>query len=147
MTANAAASAGDKIVRMRWPLYLPLIMTAVYGTPLNAETLNDKIVAATAGFPAVVSIYAKNLDSGAIYALRAEDRGRTASTIKLAILAAAFQAVAEGKVKWTDLSTLHDSDKVSGTGVLTEFSDGVKLPLSDLAHLMIGLSDNTATNM
>src|SRR6201999_4166968 len=63
-------------------------------------------------------------------------------------LASTFAAVQEGKVKWTDLSILHDSDKVSGSGVIgTEFADGDKLPLSDLAHLMIVLSDNTATNL
>ncbi len=72
---------------------------------------------------------------------------RTASTIKLPILCATFQAVQEGKLKWTDLTTLRDADKVSGSGILGEFSDGVKIPLVDLTHLMIVLSDNTATNL
>ena len=50
-------------------------------------------------------------------------------------------------MKWTDLTTLRDADKVSGSGILGEFSDGVKIPLVDLTHLMIVLSDNTATNL
>jgi beta-lactamase class A len=117
-------------------------------TAAQAQTLDQKIQRVIAGFPGTVGIFAKNLDSGTTYALHADDRVRTASTIKLAILAATFAAVAEGKVKWTDLSTLHDADKVSGSGVLgTEFADGDKLPLSDLVHLMIVLSDNTATNL
>jgi beta-lactamase class A len=117
-------------------------------TASSAETLDQKIQPAIAGFPGTVGIFAKNLDSGATYAFHADDRVRTASTIKLPILAATFAAVAEGKAKWTDLSTLHDADKVSGSGVLgTEFADGDKLPLSDLVHLMIVLSDNTATNL
>ncbi len=117
-------------------------------TAVSAETLDEKIHSAIGGFPGTVGIFAKNLDSGTTYAFRADEKTRTASTIKLAILAATFAAVNEGKVKWTDLSTLHDSDKVSGSGVLgSEFSDGDKLPLSDLAHLMIVLSDNTATNL
>jgi len=117
-------------------------------TAAHAQTLEEKIQSAIAGFPGTVGIFAKNLDSGATYALHADERVRTASTIKLAILAATFQAVADGKVKWTDLSTLHDSDKVSGSGVLgSEFADGDRLPLSDLVHLMIVLSDNTATNL
>ncbi len=45
------------------------------------------------------------------------------------------------------MTTLHDADKVSGSGILTELSDGVQLPLVDLTHLMIVLSDNTATNL
>ena len=127
---------------MRW------FLLAAIATICSGETLDEKIHAAIAGFPGTVGIFAKNLDSGAIYAFHADDRVRTASTIKLAILAATFAAVEERKVKWTDLSTLHDADKVSGSGVLgSEFSDGDRLPLSDLAHLMIVLSDNTATNL
>ena len=109
--------------------------------------MGDKISAATAGFSGTVSIFAKNLDTGATYALRPDDRVRTASTIKLPILCATFEAVKEGRLKWTDQVTLHDADKVSGSGILGEFSDGVKLPLVDVAHLMIVLSDNTATNL
>jgi beta-lactamase class A len=95
-----------------------------------------------------VSVFAKNLDSGATYALRADERVRTASTIKLGILAATFQAVAEGRVQWTDLSTVHDAEKIHGSGVIgNEFSEGDRLPLVDLVRLMIVVSDNTATNL
>jgi len=124
------------------PLFFLLTLTLAH-----AASLNDKVSAAIAGFSGTVSIFAKNLDTGATYALRPDDRVRTASTIKLPILCATFEAVKEGRLKWTDLITLHDSDKVSGSGILGEFSDGVKLPLVDVAHLMIVLSDNTATNL
>jgi beta-lactamase class A len=41
-----------------------------------------------------------------------------------------------------------NAEKVSGSGIIgTEISTGVHLPLRDAAHLMIVLSDNTATNM
>jgi beta-lactamase class A len=40
------------------------------------------------------------------------------------------------------------AEKVSGSGVIgSDLSDGVQLPLRDVANLMIVLSDNTATNM
>jgi beta-lactamase class A len=53
-----------------------------------------------------------------------------------------------GKAKWSERLTLTPADKVSGSGVLgTEFSDGEQLRLSDVAHLMMVLSDNTAANM
>ncbi len=116
-------------------------------TVAHAASLGDKISAATAGFGGTVSIFAKNLDTGATYGLRPDDRVRTASTIKLPILCATFEAVKEGRLHWTDLITLHDADKVSGSGILGEFSDGVKLPLADIAHLMIVVSDNTAANL
>jgi beta-lactamase class A len=124
------------------PLILLLTLTVAH-----AASLNEKIAAITAGYPGTVSIFAKNLDTGATFALHPDDRIPTASTIKLPILCATFEAVKEGRLKWTDLITLHDADKVSGSGILGEFSDGVKLPLADLTHLMIVLSDNTATNL
>lgn len=117
-------------------------------TLAQAQPLADKVQSAIAGFQGTVSIFAKNLDSGTTYALRADDKVRTASTIKLAIMAATFEAVQEGKAKWTDFSILHDAEKVTGSGVIgNEFTDGDKLPLTDLVHLMIVVSDNTATNL
>jgi beta-lactamase class A len=114
----------------------------------HAQPLADKINSAVEGFHGKVSIFAKNLDTGKTFAIRPDDRVRTASTIKLAILAATFQAVQEGKVKWTDFSILHDAEKVTGSGVIgNEFTDGDHLPLTDLIHLMIVVSDNTATNL
>ena len=109
--------------------------------------MDESVQASISGFPGEVSLFAKNLDSGATFALGADNRVQTASTIKLAILAATFAAAAEGKAKWTDISTLHDAEKVTGSGVLTEFSDGDRLTLSDLVHIMIVVSDNTATNL
>ncbi|HWJ39483.1 MAG TPA: serine hydrolase [Candidatus Limnocylindrales bacterium] len=110
--------------------------------------MSDNINSTIEGFRGTVSIFAKNLDTGKTFAIRPDDKVRTASTIKLAIMAATFQAVQEGKVKWTDFSILHDSEKVTGSGVIgNEFTDGDHLPLTDLVHLMIVVSDNTATNL
>ena len=80
--------------------------------------------------------------------IRAGDPVRTASTIKLPILCAVFDQVAAGKAKWTEPLTVTRAGQGSGSGIIgTELSDGVQLPLRDVAHLMIVLSDNTATNM
>jgi beta-lactamase class A len=95
-----------------------------------------------------VSLFAKNLDTGDTVAVRPTDPVRTASTIKLPILCALFDAVARGPLKWDDLLTVTKPEKVAGTGIIaSEISDGVQLPLRDVAHLMMVLSDNTATNM
>jgi beta-lactamase class A len=109
--------------------------------------MDQRIRAAIAGFQGDVSLYAKNLDTGVTYGIRENERVRTASTIKLAIMTTIFDAVAHGRAKWTEELVLHDSDKVGGTGVLHEFSDGVHLPIRDLMHIMIVVSDNTATNL
>lgn len=110
-------------------------------------TLDSRIRTQTKAFPANVWIYAKNLDSGAVYTLNGEERVRTASTIKLPVMIEVFAQVAEGKARFTDTITLRDADKVSGSGVVRELSDGVTLPVRDLVNLMIVVSDNTATNL
>lgn len=104
-----------------------------------------KPIAAKCG--GTVSLYAKNLETGQTIGIRETGRVRTASTIKLPIMAGVYAAIADGKGKWTDELTLTEQEKVSGSGVLQGFSNGVKLPLADIVLLMIILSDNSATNM
>lgn len=116
------------------------------------EKLAQKIDAATAGFKGAgfkgkVWIYAKNLDTGKDYSLRADEPVRTASTIKLPIMAETFRQVAAGKIKWDDELLLTKEKKKGGSGILFEFSDNSKLDLRTAVHLMIVLSDNTATNL
>lgn len=94
-----------------------------------------------------VWISARNLDSGARFALAENEKVRTASTIKLPIMCATYQGVAEGRWTLDEMRTLHDADKVSGSGIIREFSDGTKLSIRDLIHVMIVVSDNTATNL
>ncbi len=98
-------------------------------------------------FPGAVSLFAKNLDTGAAFGIRENERVRTASTIKVAIMVGVFAAVAEGRARWEEEFVLGESDKVGGSGVVRELSGGVRLPLRDLVHLMIVVSDNTATNL
>lgn len=112
-----------------------------------AADADAAVRARIAGFAGKVAIAAKNLDTGASYELNADEAVRTASTIKLPIMVEAFGAVAERRAKWTEKLKLRPETKVSGSGVLREFSDGVKIPLRDLVHLMIVVSDNTATNL
>jgi beta-lactamase class A len=105
--------------------------------------VNQKI----SGFPGTVTLYAKNLATGMSFSRAGEDPVRTASTIKLAIMAECFAEAAEGKLKLSEPITLRSSEKVSGSGILQELSDGISLPLRDVVDLMIVLSDNTATNL
>ena len=126
---------------------MALLLAFLLAGMLHAAGLDAGIEARVRKFPGTVSIYAKNLDSGAVYTLRGDDPVRTASTIKLALMAESFAAVSEGRAKWTETMVLRESDKVAGSGVLHELSDGVWLPLRDLVNLMIVVSDNTATNL
>jgi beta-lactamase class A len=115
--------------------------------PPNSQTLAEQIREAVHFFPGTVAAYAKNLETAADCGLHADERVRTASTIKLPIMAAVFAAVAEGRAQWTTRLRLREQDKVAVNDVLSEFSAGMKFPVLDLVHLMIVVSDNTATNL
>jgi len=113
-----------------------------------AQPLQDKLRARIAEFPGTVSLYAKNLDTGTAVGIRESDPVRTASTIKLPIMMAVFDAVDRRQATWTEPLTVTAAEKVGGTGIIgSEISDGVHLPLRGVIHLMIVISDNTATNM
>ena len=113
----------------------------------DAAALDGQVAAALAGFRGRVALYAKNLDTGATYSLHGDERVRTASTIKLAIMVTAFAKVAAGAVHWDDPVVLTKEKKLGGSGVLGEFADGTRLTLRDVVNLMIVVSDNTATNL
>ncbi|HZT31930.1 MAG TPA: serine hydrolase [Bryobacteraceae bacterium] len=124
------------------------LLALVLAAAAAAEPLPEALRARIGNFTGTVSLYAKNLDTGVSVGIRETAPVRTASTIKLPILLAVFDAVARGQARWTEPLTVTAAEKVSGSGILgSEISDGVQLPLRDVVHLMIVLSDNTATNM
>ena len=127
---------------------LAACLTFLLASVISAQSLKEALRARIGDFPGTVSLYARNLDSGSAIGIREGEPVRTASTIKVAIMMAVFDAVARGQAKWTDPLTVTAAEKVSGSGILeSEFSDGVQLPIRDVMHLMMVLSDNTATNM
>lgn len=114
--------------------------------PANSS-LDQRVRAEVAQFKGKVNLFAKNLDTGAVYDLGGGESVSTASTIKIAVMIEAFSRVAEGKAKWTDELLLTKDKKAGGSGILNEFSDGLRLTFRDGVTLMMLLSDNTATNL
>jgi len=114
---------------------------------VKQTALDQRVRAETAQFKGKVNLFAKNLDTGAMYELAGDERVSTASTIKIAVMVEAFARVSEGKAKWTDELVLTKEKKVGGSGILNEFGDGLHLTLRDAVTLMMIMSDNTATNL
>jgi beta-lactamase class A len=112
-----------------------------------ADPPADAIAALTRDFRGTVSLYARNLDTGREFGIEPDRRVRTASTIKLPIFCGLAAEVAAGRARWDEPITYRAQDRVSGSGVLQEFTAGAVLSLRDLAALMIVVSDNTATNL
>lgn len=124
-----------------------LLLLLICGTAYSQNTLDQEVKSLVNSFKGKVSLFAKNLDTGETYALNADERVRTASTIKIAVMIEAYARVAEGKINWTDELVLTKERKVGGSGILNELSDNLHLTFRDAVNLMMILSDNTATNL
>ena len=126
---------------------LVCVLTVGAQAQTRLERIDDQVKNLVNAFKGKVSLFAKNLDTGETYALNADERVRTASTIKIAVMIEAYARVAAGKLKWTDELILTKEKKVGGSGILNELSDNLHLTLRDAVNLMMILSDNTATNL
>lgn len=94
-----------------------------------------------------MGVAAIHLGTGETIAVDADRRFPTASVIKAAVLVELFHQIEAGRLRRDERLALTDEAKVGGSGVLHGLSAGTALTLLDLAHLMIAVSDNTATNM
>lgn len=112
-----------------------------------SPALDVRVRAEISPFKGKVSLFAKNLDTGETYSFNGDERVRTASTIKVAVMIEAFARVVEGRAKWTDELVLTKAARYGGSGVLPELADGLRLTLRDCVNLMMVVSDNTATNL
>ncbi len=124
-----------------------LITPSAFSQRRDSSALDTRARSEITPFKGKVYLFAKNLDTGETYTFNGDERVRTASTIKIAVMIEAFGRVAEGHAKWTDELVLTKAARYGGSGVLPELSDGLRLKLRDCVNLMMLISDNTATNM
>ncbi len=95
-----------------------------------------------------MGVYAKNLETGEVLAVNADERFPTASLIKVAVMAEVFRQIDAGKIHHDTPVTMKDSDKAGDETVpLNMLHAGTILTVDDLLRLMIAYSDNTATNL
>jgi beta-lactamase class A len=118
----------------------PRASAEVAGPPVQAE-----LEALVQGFEGTVGIYARRLSTGEEAAVRAEETFPTASLVKLPILLALYERIEAGELDPHQQMTYSASRSRGGEDLLAAFTDGAKLPLSKLIHLMIAFSDNTAS--
>ena len=72
---------------------------------------------------------------------------RSASMIKVFILATVMEQAKNGYIDIDETVTLRSSDKVGGAGILAGYPSGSQFSLREIMKLMITESDNTATNI
>lgn len=131
--------------------HLLLILALILPVSLPAgevERLAEGIRPLVAAHQGQVAVAVKHLERGITFLHREHEPHPTASLIKVAIMAAAYDQIAAGKLALDKRLTVNVEDKVPGSGILTRhFQPGVTLTLRDAIRLMIVFSDNTATNL
>ena len=125
---------------------LALLLSA--GEGHGGPTLDERLTPMLQAHKGKAAVALKNLETGESWYYHADEPMPTASLIKVAVMVEAYAQADERKLSLTDRVTLHEDDKVGGSGVLTPgFSEGATFSLRDAVRLMIAYSDNTATNL
>jgi beta-lactamase class A len=109
--------------------------------------VDDEVMALTRGFGGRVGIAAENLATGDRVSLHADEVFPTASAIKVFVLGALFEGAAAGRIALDERCSLSHAARTLGSGVLVHLSPGLEPTWSDLATLMMMVSDNLATNL
>ena len=109
-------------------------------------TLEDRIEAELKSYDGTMGLYIDDL-KGNVITRFPDEKFETASTIKVYILAALFDAIQQGKASLKDMLTCEERFWIDGSGILGSLEVGTTLSVKNVATLMIIVSDNIATNM
>lgn len=134
-------------LRMNW-IAICIAIAWVQPSAISYAQLASQLDPLIRNHQGEVAVAIKNLDTGELYQHNETTVMPTASLIKFPVLVELYRQVDAGKLRLDHLVTLQDSDKVPGSGILTDhFQSGSQIPLETIARLMIRYSDNTATNL
>lgn len=97
------------------------------------------------GFQGEVGIYVKNLRSGTIASVRADELFPTASIVKIPILIGIADKLEKHELDYHQKLTYTDDLLYEGEDILGSFKTKEKIELSKLIMLMLTTSDNTAS--
>jgi len=109
--------------------------------------LYDEIVKETRGFEKVLGVAVKHLRTGEGASFNGDELFPTASVFKVPVIVELYRQAEAGRLSLDDKMVLKEAEKVPGSGILKELSEGLEVTVRDLSRLMMILSDNTATDM
>lgn len=114
--------------------------------PTPTSRFDPAVARAQARCQCRMGVAARHVESGRSYEHNGEAEFESASVIKIAVLTEAMAGVREGRVDLAERWDLTAENKADGSGTLLVLDPGLNPTWNDLATLMIGPSDNTATN-
>lgn len=107
--------------------------------------LSDDLGRILTPLPGTFGVFARNLGTGEVAEVNADQVLPTESAAKVFILLHYSGLVAAGECDPSTRVVLPDNFQINGTGVLRYLAPGLSLCLDDLAWLMTIVSDNVAT--
>ena len=122
-------------------------VTAAEPENLQSAQLLADIQNCTAGDATKYAIYVELLDNDGPPLILQSQSMRSASLIKVFLLAKVMDMEKAGRLYPEQLLTVTPAVRVGGAGSLCGQPDGFRISLQDTLFLMITESDNTATNM
>lgn len=130
------------------------LVLAGLAAPLHAAGKEDvliarlraRIEAVASSLDGVLAVSLRDRKTGAAIDLHAAEPFPLASSIKLAVLYELYRQAEEGRIDLAEVTT-PPLPRIGGGGVLQELGGRVSLTWRDLAVMMMGWSDNEATNL
>ena len=128
----------------QFSLYTRVIGTKPRYTPMSLQAAIDEQVQ---DFKGVLGVAVKHLYTGEHASINGDTVFPTASTFKIPVIVEFYRQVEEGKLSPEQQLLLSERDKVPGSGILKELTEGLPVTYRDLLRLMMIVSDNTATDL
>jgi len=126
-------------------IQVPLAAPFALSTPLS--NLRERVHLVCQVKKLTPGVFAVDPATGAYLDYQGSNSYSAASMIKVPVLVALLNAIDNGEVDPDIVMSIKQEHMAGGSGHLQWRPLGTKLPLLDVAELMIIISDNTATNM
>ena len=110
-------------------------------------SLLESIEKIAGDFKGELGVSVKHLETGETASYNGGMLFPTASVFKIPVIVEFFRQVDSGNISLEQQIVLSDRDKVPGSGILKELSEGMPVSYKDLLSLMMIVSDNTATDL
>jgi beta-lactamase class A len=131
-----------------------VLVLAGLAAPLHAAGKEEVLVAhlrariesVASSLDGVLAVSLRDQKTGAVIDLHPAEPFPLASSIKLAVLYELYRQAEEGRIDLAEVTT-PPLPRAGGGGVLQELSGRVSVTWRDLAVMMMGWSDNEATNL
>ncbi|NES04810.1 MAG: serine hydrolase [Okeania sp. SIO2F4] len=147
-SSNPISQAADSEVETNQEWKSPSIVPLAVQQTREIAALKTELDTVIAKYPKLTpGVFLIDTDNGAYVDINGDTAVASASTIKLPILVAFFQAVEQGRIKLDDMLTIEESHLAEGSGDMQFRKPGTKYTALQTVRKMIVISDNTATNI